>query len=42
MPYQQGSIYLHNDTWYLKYRITELANGTPTKCLIRYALDVAT
>lgn len=31
MAYQQGSIYLHNDTWYLKYRITELADGTPVR-----------
>src|SRR5208282_3835740 len=28
MAYQQGSIYLHNGTWYLKYRIPESKNGT--------------
>jgi integrase len=29
MAYQQGSIYLRNETWYLKYRTTEAKDGTP-------------
>jgi hypothetical protein len=28
MAYQQGSIYQHNGSWLLKYRITELKDGT--------------
>lgn len=28
MAYQTGSIYLHNGTWYLKYRTPELKDGT--------------
>ena len=28
MAYQQGSIYLHNGTWFLKYRTSELKDGT--------------
>jgi len=31
MAYQQGSIYKHNGTWFLKYRITELQDGTPVR-----------
>jgi integrase len=31
MAYQQGSIYLRNEAWYLKYYITELKNGTPER-----------
>jgi integrase len=31
MAYQQGSIYLHNGTWFLKYRTTEMKNGTPAR-----------
>jgi integrase len=29
MAYQQGSIYQHNGTWFLKYRTTEVKDGTP-------------
>jgi integrase len=31
MAYQSGSIYKHNGTWFLKYRTTELKDGTPTR-----------
>lgn len=29
MAYQKGSVYLHNKTWFLKYRTTELKDGIP-------------
>jgi len=31
MAYQQGSIYKHNGSWFLKYRTTELKDGTPQR-----------
>jgi len=31
MAYQQGSIYLRKGAWHLKYRTTELKNGTPER-----------
>jgi len=31
MAYQTGSIYKHNGSWCLKYRITELKDGTPSR-----------
>jgi integrase len=31
MAYQSGSIYKHNGTWFLKYRTTELKDGTPSR-----------
>jgi len=31
MAYQSGSIYKHNGTWFLKYRTTELKDGTPVR-----------
>src|SRR5450759_2843021 len=31
MAYQSGSIYKHNGTWFLKYRTTELKDGTAVR-----------
>jgi integrase len=31
MAYQSGSIYKNNGTWFLKYRTTELKDGTPSR-----------
>jgi integrase len=31
MAYQVGSIYKHNGSWFLKYRTTELKDGTPCR-----------
>jgi integrase len=31
MAYQSGSIYKHSGTWFLKYRTTELKDGTPSR-----------
>ncbi len=31
MAYQAGSIYLHNGSWFLKYRTTELKDGTAVR-----------